>query len=53
MRTSRRLVMASGLPQLKPRLAPSGMLASSFSEYPNDLAIASLYWAFVLREAVL
>lgn len=29
---SRRLAMAKGLPQLSPRLAPSGMLASSSSE---------------------
>lgn len=50
---SLRLVMASGLPQLRPRLASSGMLDNSSSLYPNDLATLSAYFGAAVREALL
>lgn len=41
--------MASGLPQLKPRLASFGMVLSSSAEYPKACAIAVLYVGLLAR----
>ena len=42
-RASLSLASAIGLPQLKPRFAPSGMPASSSSVYPNAFATVCSY----------
>lgn len=41
-RTGRRLAVATGLPQLRPKLASAGMLASSAGEYPKACAMVEL-----------
>jgi hypothetical protein len=50
-RTSLTLANARGLPQLNPKFASCGILASSSSLYPNAVATFWLYFAFSLALA--